>query len=80
MSIVCIDSEKELELAVVIAAELAVLDGFNPEDPQDSLFTLQWSGGSAPEPLGDAWSMDYLPKGERIAAAVFARYREGSVS
>lgn len=59
-------------IVAAIAGELARLDGYDPEDQNGGLYDLRWSGGSAPEPLGDAWSMDYLPKAERIAAAIAA--------
>ena len=58
------------EVATVIATELAKLDGYDPTDPHGGLYDLRWSGGTEPEPQGDAWSMDYLPKAEKIAAAL----------
>lgn len=54
------------ELSAMLAHELAQMDGMD----EDGLFELRWSGGTCPEPLGDAWNMDYLPKGERLAAVV----------
>ena len=54
------------ELAAMLAHEMAEIDGMD----EDGLFELRWSGGACPEPLGDAWNMDYLPKGERLAAVV----------
>ena len=45
-----------------LAIKLAEFDGLD----EDSMFQLQWSGGSAPEPLGDAFSMDYLPRAEQL--------------
>jgi hypothetical protein len=62
----------EVDEAAVIACELARIDGYDPEDKQGGLYDLRWSSGSAPEPLGDAWSMDYLPKAEKISAALTA--------
>ena len=59
------------ELAAMLAHELAEMDGMD----EDSLFELRWSGGPCPEPLGDAWNMDYLPKGERLAAVVERQVR-----
>ena len=56
-------------LAVVIAQELADIDGMDFDD----LHQLRWSGGAVPEPVGDAWSMDYYPKGERIARRLAAQ-------
>lgn len=47
---------------VAIAALLADFDGMD----LDSLHTLRWSGGAQPEPMGDAWCMDYLPRAEAI--------------
>lgn len=58
------------ELAVLIADELARIDGYDPEDPHGGLYDLRWSGGPEPEPAGDAWTMDYLPKAERIARSL----------
>lgn len=54
------------ELAALLANKLAEMDHMD----EDGLFELRWSGGTYPEPLGDAWNMDYLPKGERLAASV----------
>ena len=59
---------RDAEVAVLIASELARIDGYDPEDQHGGLYDLRWSGGPNPEPEGDAWHMDYLPKGERIAA------------
>ena len=58
--------DKDDDLAALLAHELAQMDGMD----EDGLFELRWSGGTCPEPLGDAWNMDYLPKGERLAASV----------
>lgn len=58
--------DKDDDLAALLAHELAQMDGMD----EDGLFELRWSGGTCPEPLGDAWNMDYLPKGERLAATV----------
>ena len=60
------------KVAALIASELAALDGYDPNDPNSGLYDLRWSGGPTPEPEGDAWNMDYMPKGEHIAAAVAA--------
>ena len=60
------------DLVAIIASELAAIDGFDPNDRNDSIYAVQWSGGPASEPLGDEWSINYLPKGERIAAAILA--------
>lgn len=59
------------ELAAMLAYELAEMDGLD----EDGLFELRWSGGACPEPLGDAWNMDYMPKGERLAAIVEQQVR-----
>lgn len=59
---------------VAIACELARIDGYNPEDLHGGLYDLRWSGGPEPEPMGDTWNMEYLPKAERIAKAL--GYRE----
>lgn len=56
-----VDVERE------IACALAEADGFDPDDQHGGLYDLRWSGGPAPEPLGDAWTMDYLPRAEQIA-------------
>jgi len=58
--------DKDDDLAALLAYELAQMDSMD----EDGLFELRWSGGNCPEPLGDAWNMDYLPKGERLAASV----------
>ena len=50
--------DKDDDLAALLAHELAQMDGMD----EDGLFELRWSGGTCPEPLGDAWNMDYLPK------------------
>lgn len=63
-------------LTHLIASELARIDGFDPDDQHGGLYDLRWQGGSMPEPLGDAWSMDYLPKAERIAHAAVAAMAE----
>lgn len=55
-------------MPALIAARLAADDGYDPEDQHGGLYDLRWSGGPEPEPQGDAWSMDYLPRGEKIAA------------
>jgi hypothetical protein len=60
----------DAEAARLIACELARIDGYDPEDQDSDLYDVCWSSGSNPEPLGDVWQMDYLPKGERIAAAL----------
>ncbi len=54
-------------LTALIADELARIDGYDPEDQRGGLYDLRWTGGTEPEPAGDAWTMDYLPKAERIA-------------
>ena len=59
-----------------IASELAMIDGFDPDDEHGGLYDLRWQGSSMPEPLGDAWSMDYLPKAERIARTAVAAMAE----
>lgn len=61
-----------------IACALAREDGFDPDDKHGGLYDLRWSGGPTPEPLGDAWAMDYLPKAERIAAALAGKAQEES--
>lgn len=66
--------------AQIIAAELARIDGYDPEDQHGGLYDLRWSGGPSPEPQGNAWSMDYLPKAERIAAAIDSHHPAESVS
>lgn len=53
-----------------IACALAELDGYDPKDQNCGLYDLRWSGGPNPEPEGDAWHMDYLPKAEKIASAL----------
>jgi hypothetical protein len=53
-------------LAVLIAAKLAQLDGVTEEE----LGQIQWRSGSAPEPMGDRWTLDYYPKGRAIAEAI----------
>jgi len=58
------------DLAVIIASELARIDGYDPEDQHSGLYELRWTGFPTPEPEGDAWNMDYLPKAERIAKAI----------
>lgn len=58
--------DKDDDLAALLAHELAQMDGMD----EAGLFELRWTGGACPEPLGDAWNMDYLPKGERLAASV----------
>lgn len=62
--------QRDDRIALVIAEALAREDGFDPADQDCGLYDLRWSGGVSPEPLGDAWKMDYLPRGERIAAAL----------
>lgn len=57
-------------LAHRIACELASIDGHDPEDMNGELYHLRWSGGSCPEPLGDMFSLEYLPKAERIARTI----------
>lgn len=59
----------EVDLAVAIASALADFDGMD----EASLHTLRWSYGAQPEPMGDAWCMDYLPRGEAIARLLAAR-------
>jgi hypothetical protein len=59
------------ELAALLANKLAEMDNMD----EDALFSLRWSGGTAPEPMGDAWNMDYLPKGEQLAAVVEQQVR-----
>lgn len=59
------------ELAALLANKLAEMDGMD----EDGLFELRWSRGAQPEPLGDAWNIDYLPKGERLAAVVEQQVR-----
>ena len=59
------------ELAALLANKLAEMDHMD----EDALFSLRWSGGTEPEPLGDAWNMDYLPKGEQLAAVVEQQVR-----
>jgi hypothetical protein len=59
------------ELVALLANKLAEMDHMD----EDALFSLRWSGGPEPEPLGDAWNMDYLPKGEQLAAVVGQRVR-----
>lgn len=56
----------------VIACALAEIDGYDPKDLNGGLYDLRWSGGASPEPEGDAWHMDYLPKAKKIAAALSA--------
>lgn len=63
-------TERLDEAAALIASELAAIDGFDAADDNCGLYDVQWTGGPTPEPLGDAWNMDYLPKGERIAKAL----------
>jgi hypothetical protein len=58
-------------------ARRARIDGFEPEDENGGLYDLRWSSGASPEPLGDAWAMDYLPKGERIANALKSAHPRG---
>lgn len=58
------------EAVMVIASELARIDGYDPEDQHGGLYDLRWSGGPEPEPQGDAWNMDYLPRATRIAKAL----------
>lgn len=58
---------------VAIASELARIDGYDPDDMHGGLYDLRWTGGREPEPAGDAWNMDYLPKAERIAVALRAQ-------
>lgn len=53
-------------MAMVIAEYLAMSDGYDPDDRNCGLYDLRWSGGTNPEPVGDAWTMDYLSKAERI--------------
>ena len=53
-----------------IACALARLDGYDPSDENGGLYDLRWAGGPEPEPLGDAWNMDYMPKAKKIAAAI----------
>lgn len=55
-----------------IACVLAEIDGYDPKDLNGGLYDLRWSGGPNPEPEGDAWHMDYLPKAEKIAAGLSA--------
>jgi len=59
-------------LALVIARELAKCDGLDPDDQQDTLYSLAWSHG---EPLGDVFHIEYLPKGEKIAEACLAEVK-----
>lgn len=56
-----------------IARALAVEDGYDPDDKACGLYDLRWSGGTEPEPVGDAFTMDYLPRAERIAAIISAK-------
>lgn len=59
----------EGELSVAIASALADFDGMD----EASLHALRWSYGAQPEPMGDAWCMDYLPRGEAIARLLATR-------
>lgn len=56
-----------------IACALAVEDGYDPDDKACGLYDLRWSGGTEPELVGDAFTMDYLPRAERIAAILAAQ-------
>lgn len=60
------------DLAHQIACVLAEVDGYDPDDMNCGLYDLRWSGGSAPEPLGDAFSLEYLPKAYRICQELFS--------
>lgn len=60
------------DMVTVIACELAKIDGYGPDDTHGGLYDLRWSSGANPEPVGDAWNMDYFPKAERIAEAINA--------
>lgn len=62
--------ENAMDVVTAIACELARIDGYDPEDQHGGLYDIRWSGGPTPEPEGDAWNMDYLPKAERIAMAI----------
>ena len=48
-----IDMATNDELAAMLARELAQIDGME----EDGLFSLRWSGGTCPEPVGDAWQL-----------------------
>lgn len=52
-----------------IASELARIDGYDPEDEQGGLYHVVWSG-QPPEPMGDVWNLEYMPKAKRIAKAL----------
>ena len=54
---------------VAIACELAKIDGLDPEDEQGGAYHVVWSG-QPPEPMGDPWNLEYLPKAGRIAKAL----------
>jgi hypothetical protein len=64
------ESAEITSLSVQIACALARMDGYDATDRECGLYDLRWSGGPNPEPEGDAWSMEYLPKGERIAEVI----------
>lgn len=59
------------KIACAVAEKLIELDGLTMDDAM----TLQWQG-NPPEPYGDAWNADYLPKGGVIADAIIAALRE----
>ncbi len=65
-----VELNRPVVTAEALAAELAKEDGYDINDMNCGLYDLRWSSGTSPEPLGDAWSMDYLPRAERIVAAL----------
>lgn len=67
------------DMTRAIACALAKIDGYDPEDLNCGLYELRWSGGPNPEPEGDAWHMDYLPKAEKIAATIASAAAQGTV-
>lgn len=60
----------DTESTAALAATLAEIDG--AEDAR--LHQLRWTYGSSPEPIGDVWELEYLPKGERLARTVIKQF------
>jgi len=60
----------DADTAHIIACALAAYEGYDPDDKHGGLYDVKWSGGSEPEPLGDLFSLEYLPRAERIVAAL----------
>ena len=54
------------QIACVIGATLAKLEGMS----EDDLSRVKWSGGAVPEPEGDMWTLEYMPRGMSIAFAL----------